>query len=745
VTSHAADLAEDALSHLATGSVTRGYKLVDHLQGVSRKAGEFASAFGGSDAGRLAGLWHDLGKYTQSFQHLIRSENGVEAHIEPEEGAERNHSSAGALHATRSTTHSRELSSALSFIIAGHHAGLDDLPKLKARLNRDEALLGHVLTSQWHVPEEILAGVDAALPTWLKAEKANIHRYEMWIRMTFSALCDGDFLDTESFYDAAKGEVRQTWKSLGDLKPILANYVNGLERGSSTSEVNGVRKELRAAVLDNAALSPGFFTLSIPTGGGKTLTGLEFAMHHASAHDLRRVVVAIPFTSIIEQNAAVYRQALGENAVLEHHSSVAVERETSKTRLASENWDAPIIVTTTVQLFESLFAHKTSACRKLHRLARSVIVLDEAQTLPPRMLAPILDALKTLVSDYGASVVFCTATQPAFNRRENFAVGIENARELVPSSIKAFERLRRVKVVWPKSRDKESWPEFAKKLVSHQNVLAIVHLRKDAQELIQQVDLADDSKNAFHLSALMCPAHRSEVLAAVKARMKSGLATRVIATQLIEAGVDIDFPVVYRAFAGFDSLAQAAGRCNREGKLSEGQLYVFWPPTNPPKGVLRLASNEAQSLFNEQNGEVDLFNPEIFSKYFARLYGAANLDEAGIQERRAKLMFREVSKAFALIENDWAAPVVVRWRGVDEPLARLIYGGANRETWRALQRFTVNVKKTLKDKWLAQKLASEIEGLVVLEPAALTYDERFGLLTEESGLRSASSNIIDDE
>jgi CRISPR-associated endonuclease/helicase Cas3 len=470
---------------------------------------------------------------------------------------------------------------------------------------------------------------------------------------------------------------------------------------------------------------------------------MEFALRHAQTHQLNRVVVAVPLTAILEQNADVYRRALGDDAILEHHSSIDVEdpkKESPRTRVASENWDVPVVVTTTVQLFESLFSNRTSRCRKLHNLVRSVIVLDEAQALPVPLMNTILDGLKTLVRDYNVSVVFSTATQPAFRQGVHFKQGLEGIREIVPSELGTFLKLRRVCVEWPSSEEPKSWQQLSAELVELTDVLAIVHKRNDARELCLLLDRALESENTMHLSALMCPLHRSKKLQELKARRANKESVRLVSTQLVEAGVDVDFPVVYRAFGGLDSVAQAAGRCNREGLRAEGVLKVFFAQTKPPLGLSRTAFGVTRALLRA--GPLSIDDPDSFRKFFQSLYPIADLDKKQLQAARAELRFKDVGKAFQMVEDDWSAPVVVPWNNADELMVEH-RARPNRTTYRKLQRLTVNVARKLRDKWLAVGVAEDIDGVVFVRPKMVPYDERFGLRIDLDGVHSATDLIVD--
>ena len=733
----------EPLAHLEPSG--RGHLLVEHLREVGALAARFGEELQASGYARLAGLWHDLGKYAGDFQKRIRSANGFEAHLEDTSASsERDHSSAGAVLALERFGGN---GLPLAFAIAGHHAGLSNLEELKERLRKKSQRLEDA--RKGGAVAELMEQPKPELPSMLQVgngEEAR-RRLEMWTRMLFSALCDADFLDTERFYQPERSSLRAGANGdMPKLREKLALHLEDLQRRAPDTEVNRVRAEVLGACRAAATLAPGFFSLTVPTGGGKTLAAMAFALEHAQRHGLSRVVVGIPFTSIIEQSAEVYRAALGKDAIVEHHSALDPQRETWLNRVASENWDAPVIVTTTVQLFESLFSNRPGTCRKLHNLARSVVVLDEAQTLPPGLLVPLLDGLRALVRDYGASVVFTTATQPALGRSAFLKEGLEGIREIVPESLRAFERLRRVRVRWPVSREPIGMEALAEEVAREEDVLAIVHRRADARALCQALDARLGHGETLHLSALMCADHRSHVLHAVRERKRQGKAVRLVSTQLVEAGVDLDFPVVYRALGGLDALAQAAGRCNREGRLPGlGELRIFLPESKPPRGVPETAQAVTRGMWNE-DAALDLFEPGIFLRYFAQLYGAQELDRHRIQEARAGLRFIDVAKSFKLVEDDWSAPLVVLYGDAAERVRELEAAGPSRERLRALQRFTVNVKQTDRERWLATGLARWVTETVAVLSGAFrsAYDEeRFGLMPEKVGIANATDLIVD--
>jgi len=727
-----------------------GHLLEDHLKSVAQLAAEFSEQFDKNDLKKrwayLAGLWHDLGKYRPGFQRYVRLADNTDAHIEGKVGGrEKTHSAAGALWAIRQLNQpNRSFGNILAYLIAGHHAGLADWSgELEWRLQSEDAQreLAEALVQ---APPEILE-LPAALAVHLPGGSSG---FALWIRMLFSCLVDADFLDTEAHFDADKPARREGFPSLAQMREAFDAHMAAMP--VAATPVNTLRADILRQCRAKAALSPGFFSLTVPTGGGKTLSSLAFALEHALAHGKRRIVYAIPYTSIIEQTADVFRnvfQALGDEVLIEHHSQAesSAADETARSRLACENWDAPLVVTTNVQLFESLFAVKTSRCRKLHNLVGSVIVLDEAQQIPPAFLQPILDVLKLLVAHYGVTVVLCTATQPALNSTDYFDAsknlrGLTDVREIIDDPDTLFAALKRVKVLLPPDWTTPTpWADIAAQLSAEDCVLAIVNTRKAARELQRLMP-----EGTLHLSALMCGAHRKDVIAHIKARLKAkregfdNHPLRVVSTQLVEAGVDIDFPVVYRALAGLDSIAQAAGRCNREGCLDGlGRVVVFVPPEKPPQGHL---CKGADACVNTLHGQAqDPLARGLFARYFTDFYYSVDLDQHGIvnlltvQPRDLAVKFRTAAEAFRLIDDAESATVVVRYAAhqehIESLLASLTAEGPQRRLMRKLQRYTVTVPQRLATQMFNQgDLTLPMPGLYVLADTDNLYSNILGLV-----------------
>jgi CRISPR-associated endonuclease/helicase Cas3 len=730
--------------------------LPEHLDRVADRASAYANAFGSRDWGHCAGLWHDLGKYSAEFQAKL---DGKQIQFE--------HSGVGAAFA--SGKH-KERGLPLAFAIAAHHAGLADFfnsepgfPKpLKERLNDNGALMQEL--SQLF-PSQIVNQQIPELPQFLSVpqtkerneREAYQRRMEFWIRFLFSALVDADRLDSEEFCQPEKTSKRGLFPNIKTLSERIDSYIESIQATLSASvkdsPVNQTRQYVANACREAASRAQGAFTLTVPTGGGKTLSAMSFALHHAQLHNLRRVIVVIPYTSIIEQNAEVYRKALGTEAVVEHQSSLDPkerramygEEITSRAELASENWDAPVIVTTTVQFFESLFSNRPSRCRKLHNVAGSVIVLDEVQTLPPAFLHSILDALNELVRSYRCSVVLSTATPPSLRWRAGFELGLRDCREIAPSPQQLASQLKRVEYVWPDDDARELEPaNLASELARHSQVLAIVHRREDARLTAQHLEAFAKDGSVHHLSALMCPAHRSQTLDEIKKTLGRGAPCRVVSTQLVEAGVDVDFPLVYRALGGLDSIVQAAGRCNREGRIDRGKMIVFRARSAPPRGTPRRALGITESLLREHGGTLDLNDPVIFEDYFRMLYFAEDLDAKGIQTLRQEFRFASVSREFQLIEDGFTHSVVVPFGNASARLDELRRLGPTRETTRGLQAFTVNIYPDA-----FQKLSNTGALQEILEGTwAVTgffsglYDNKYGLVVGDELLPNVEGLIV---
>ena len=669
--------------------------LSEHLRNVADKAGKSVGPL--NLAAKWAGLLHDLGKYREPFQEYLAGKcpGSVETH----------HAVYGAALAFQRGW------GGPAFAIAGHHAGLHDLSDLRAlvcgnkydAMNRLAPLVKRFEEELGKIPNEL------AEPEFAALAKDKAVR-EFYVRMLFSCLVDADFLDTEQFIS------RQERRSIKLGAALLLERLQA-HRGEfdSSGELNALRNRVFEECLAKAAEPAGFFSLTVPTGGGKTLSGMAFALEHARRHDMQRVIAVMPYLSIIEQNAAEYRKVLdpnNEGIVVEHHSAVASkddddERGRPLEELAAENWDAPIIVTTSVQFIESLFANRTSKCRKLHNIANSVVLLDEVQTLPSHLLNPLLHVLRDLKKHYRVSFVFSTATQPAFRRSTSLPHGFDEneVKEIVSQPGDLFKKLGRV--VYEVRKTESDWSELVAEWTSEPQALGVVNTRKQAAEwwelLRDSLKEQDLKKGVLHLSSAMCAEHRTQVLEKVRRRLREGRFCWLVSTQVVEAGVDIDFPLAYRALGPLDSIVQVAGRCNREGRLpNKGRVVVFRPTeTKLPGGVYRIAT-EITALLLDQLAANDLSNnPALFGRYFKQLFEYVPTDyqhkrECSIQEDREALCFRKVARKAKVINDDTRA-IIAPWGEALEKVAaireRTQTDGPRftRKDLRGLQRFMVNL------------------------------------------------------
>ena len=642
--------------------------LSDHLKKVGHIAAVNAQYFDAAILARNAGLLHDIGKYTEEFQKRLEGGRRVD------------HATAGAKIAVQKWGRYGRL---LAYIIAGHHAGLangvdpgENRSTLGDRLKKTISELDSI----WM--EEIALTDQLSFPPMKPIENMEGFQFAFLIRMLFSCLVDADFLDTEAFYLNLEGKQQKRGDSppLHKLQKALDSHLENLRSRAafhSPGAVNDIRQEVLDHSRQQAQLSPGLFSLTVPTGGGKTLTSMAFALDHAIEHQLRRVIYVIPFTSIIEQNAKVFRDVfkqLGDDVVLEHHSAFddakfdSREETKDKLRQAMENWDAPVVVTTAVQFFESLFADRTSKCRKLHNITGSVIILDEAQVLPLKLLRPTMAAIDELARNYQCTVVLCTATQPALLQPEFFN-GFINVREIAPEPARLYERLNRVTV---KHIGVQTDKQLVERIKNSEQVLVIVNNRRHARELFELLD-ANDSH--YHLTTLMCAKHRRKALDEIRRKLKTGERCKVISTSLIEAGVDVDFPIVMRAEAGLDSVAQAAGRCNREGRAQaeESEVLIFTSPEwKAPPELDQYAASMRHVLRHHQG---DLLAPEAIKAYFEDVYWRreGELDAKKLlkmhRDHCAKLTFpfQTIAKEYCMIES-YMHPIIIAYDGVAEIL-----------------------------------------------------------------------------
>lgn len=710
-------------------------KLTDHLQNTAELAGRFAAEFDSYDWAYLAGLLHDLGKTSQNFQNRIH---------QPEIGGifpKDPHSTDGAIYAEQLFPHTGRI---ISYLVAGHHAGLPDwmddmnssstlMERLKTKPKWDQDFIKNFINDKVYKPKK--PNLDTSLDLYCST----------WVRMLFSCLVDADFLDTETFMTPEKNKQRGNYRTLKKLLSLFEKYMEEKIKTSMPSSINEKRRNILETCIKKSAEKPGLFTLTVPTGGGKTLSSMAFALHHAVYHKKERIIYVIPYTSIIEQTADVFRTIFSDD-VIEHHSNFDSHQnddENSKYKLATENWDAPIIVTTTVQFFESLFASRSSRCRKLHNIVNSVVILDEPQLLPTDFLSPILLAIRELQKNYKVTFLFTSATQPAFQPQASLAFpGLPDLQEIIPDPKILHKEFVRTRLEIIQNLEPVQWDTLASKLQQHPCVLCIVNKRKDARELWEKMP-----PGTYHLSALMCGAHRSEKINEIKEKLKNNSPVRVVSTQLVEAGVDFDFPVVYRAVAGLDSIAQAAGRCNREGKLNIGIVYIFEPEGRPPAGFLRQAGDAGRNLL-KQYGENSL-QLECFDKYFRNLYWmrSEKLDRENIisllkNNSALDMRFRTVAEKFHIIDESAQRPVVVAWKeGAKwiEILKKI--GQPERWLLRKLQRYTVMIPVTVHEQLLRAHDISEVHPGIYIQEKTNLYHEELGLCPDYSGIYDAEELI----
>ncbi|TNH07692.1 CRISPR-associated helicase Cas3' [Testudinibacter sp. TR-2022] len=736
--------------------------LHNHSYNVGEIAAGFARFFAAGEIARCTGQLHDVGKYSPEFNQRL---HGAEKRVD--------HATAGAKLAAEKWGLIGKL---MAFCIAGHHAGLangagegDNRRTLQARLalqfGHDIPKLDAVWQQEIHLPGEL------APPPLKPSATQPAFSLAFFTRMLYSCLVDADFLDTEAFYHRLENQANQRGDApdLAELQQAFNAYLAAFrqrvteikaktEAEKRKAAVNRLRSEVLDYAVEQAALPKGLFTLTVPTGGGKTFTSMAFALEHAKRYGMRRVIYVIPFTSIIEQNAAEFRKAFGdlsEAAVLEHHSTFDDEKLHQKTskdklRLASENWDMPIVVTTAVQFFESLFADRSSRCRKLHNISGSVIILDEAQMLPLDLLRPIMAAIDELARNYHCSVVMCTATQPAIHASHGFYQGFDDVREIAPNPEQLFEQLRRTTV---KHIGTQTDSDLLEKLTAQPQMLIIVNNRRHARTLY---DSAKHLEGVFHLTTLMCAKHRSQKLDEIRQKLQAGEPCRVIATSLIEAGVDVDFPLVMRAEAGLDSVAQAAGRCNREGKrLPEASMVWIFKPEDQWQAPSELGLLAASMRSTVRHHAADLLSPAAISTYFTSVYDIKGdeLDKKKILDSHHKagstldFPFQTIAQQFRMIENHMQ-PLIVPFNQEAETLIESLHhadqvGGLLRQ----LQPYTVQIPESVLAKLYQagrievinqDKFGKQFYNLIGLD----LYDDVAGLSWEDVDFIKMENSVI---
>lgn len=662
------------LAHGATDEHPEGQSIEAHLKGTGELAETFAAEFGAAANGKLCGLAHDIGKYSDEFQLRLRGGKKVD------------HATAGAIECFK-------IKAAFEAVcVIGHHSGLPNVGHKDADTTESQTFFGRKLRAeQGGIPDYRKNwNGHIALPQDYFRPSGRGFATAFYIRMLYSCLVDADYIDTETFMNGDAG--RGNYEPLSALCDKLTAYIS--KWNNPTREIDILRQKILNSCIEKASAPRGIFSLTVPTGGGKTVASMAFALNHAVANSMKRIIYVIPYTSIIEQNAKVFRDILGQENVVEHHSQVSHELSEDadeleyRSALATENWDAPVIVTTAVQFFESLYANRSSKCRKLHNIANSVIIFDEAQMIPSNNLRPCVAAIAELVRAYNATAVLCTATQPAIDEMLLEYSKKESVVELCPDVDGMFEKFRRT------SFEKEgrlTTDELVSRLESQQQVLCIVNTRKFAQEVYEALP----SEGRFHLSTLMCPVHRKQKLDEIRERLKSGKTCRVVSTSLIEAGVDVDFPRVFREMAGLDSILQAAGRCNREGKRSaESSIVTVFESENKVNKLIAVNRDAAEETVRDWTQPNTTSTIERYFKAYRDFL--RNDDKSGVIAASEKgisgcgLPFEWIAKEFKLIDQNTFTVYISVGEG-KELISRLREGERSRELYRKAGMYSVSI------------------------------------------------------
>ncbi len=700
--------------------------LKDHLEGTAIKAQEFGNSFNNSKYAYVCGMLHDIGKYSERFQKKIKENLSIRV----------DHSTAGAIEATKSMG---LLGKLLAYCVAGHHGGIPDGGSRSDTVD-DSTLSGRLkremqLPVYSHYKNEIDTNFVVEGPPNITPLNKGGFSLSFFIRMLYSCLVDADFLDTEEFMN--KGSIDRCINyDYHLLNKKLNNFIKMFK--NKGKPINVKRSEILKNCIDKSKSKRGLFTLTVPTGGGKTISSFAFAINHVLENNMDRIIYVIPYTSIIEQTGKVFRDILGEDYVLEHHSNFDFKNDENsniyKLKLSSENWDIPVIVTTNVQFFESLFSNKPSQCRKLHNIANSVIIFDEAQMIPTEYLTPSIMAIAELVKNYNSTCVLCSATQPPLKERFPNSIVIN---EICRNYKSLYEFFRRTKII---KRGKMDSSLLAEEMNNCKQVLCIVNNKKHALEIFSKLK----GDGIFHLSTRMCPVHRKKVINDIRYRLKNELPCKVVSTQLIEAGVDVDFPIVYRAMAGIDSIIQAGGRCNREGNLELGFIHVFEPESKFTKNMpasIRRPIEVAKGIMERFE---DILSPEAIEAYFKELYffeGKEGLDIKGIYDELelgamdCNFNFKQISKKYKLIDEN-STPILIDLDNYSKDLInKLRYADNYKSLLRSMQPYTVNVYENEFNKMYGANILELINEEIYLLRDTAKYKKETGLeFTIETGI-----------
>ncbi len=656
--------------------------LHDHLQSVAKRMSTFISDKKDIEIFNFTGLLHDFGKYQKAFQKYLL-ENGPRVP-----------------HAAWGAALARKLKlNETSFAIDGHHKGLPDKTDWKISTN---PFLITDLPEFDKLINIFMAELNLNETDFLikKPVFENLFERELFVRYLFSALTDADWLDTERHFNPTLSEKRMLLEL--DYSFLIAKLENELSLKDKKGNINRLRNEARIFALNKAPMEQGFFSLNLPTGLGKTLTSVNWALLHAKYHNLKRIIIVLPFVNIIDQTATELKRIFGEKVVLEHHSSYNEETDNKKIdgeksihKLATENWDYPIIITTTVQFFESLFSNKPSKCRKVHNIAKSVVIFDEVQTLPKELVTPTLRMLKNVQKIMKTSFLFCTATQPAFEKNRQFVNGIDSIISLVDNPAELFKAAKRVKYIFDRQPEQDIEKIIQKAGAKRKALLAIFNTKKKALRAFELAEQDSEWDFCFHLSTSMCPEHRKDVVNKIKAEIKkTNQRTFVASTQLIEAGVDLDFPVVFREHAPLDSIIQAAGRCNREGNLgNDGEVYIFrLSDKTMPDSLYSSLSDHTLELLN--NDFEIIYDPSFYTKYYLsafKLY--VDDDRKKVNDSRKNFNFKTTADVYRIIDNPTKSLFIWNYNDSSRELyERIKYKpGLSRDDFREVQLYSVQV------------------------------------------------------
>ena len=706
---------DNKMKYIAHKDGERVQSVKAHLEGTAERAGDFAEKFGKREWGYCCGMLHDIGKYAKEFQKKIQENTDDRV----------DHATAGA----QVCKEQGRYYPILSYCIAGHHAGLPDYGNTAISSSLCGRWKKRICDYQAYKDEIRIPELDTE-PIAFDKDRNMDFALGTFIRMLYSCLVDADFLDTELFMK--NGDTgRNSGESMEILQNRLKNHISEWLKNTDEDTINGRRTEILNNCIREGKQKEGIFRLTVPTGGGKTVASLAFALEHAVKNHKDRIIYVIPYTSIIEQNAQVFREILGEENVLENHCNVDYEssEEFKPMQLASENWDKPVVVTTNVQFFESLFANKSSKCRKIHNIANSVIILDEAQMLPMDYLKPCIAMLQELVDSYSASIVLCTATQPAL---DSFFSKNELIKELCPRMEEQFSFFKRVNY---QNLGKIRQDHLIEKLKKENNALCIVNTKKAAQVIYKELH----GEGIYHLSTSMYPKHRKRVLKTIRERLKNREKCIVISTSLVEAGVDLDFATVYRQIAGLDSMIQAAGRCNREGKreLSNSIVCIF------DLEEFQIAQRQRQQIDVSKGilqDYTDIADLKAITDYFTRLYHSrgTSLDKKKIMDEFQKMEcnFAKVAKEFKLIEENTKTIFINRELDAEELLQELRIKGVTKEKMRKAGQYCIQVYDNTQSE---NTFFDKLNGAGMLRPIAEEMQDFYELVdgeqySEEYGL-----------